>query len=146
MIVSAPKVTTCPASDDLEKYSRCAVKVLRELTPELPRGIKEANLPPLDPLSWKNLTMGYNFPNFKINAAMTNVRIEGACNYILDDLFVDPRNLTLRFSARMPYVESQCDYDVKGKLLVLPITSTGHFHGNFCKSLFFYFFVMYSRF
>lgn len=126
-------MTSCPASKDLDEYNRCTLRLLREITPELPHGIKEANVPPLDPFFLKRLTMSYNFPSLRVVANVTNIRIKGATNYILEDLYANPNNLTLKIKIRMPYVETQSNYAVRGQLLILPITSIGHFHGNFCK-------------
>lgn len=126
-------ITSCPASSDLDKYNQCALGMLQDLVPLLPLGIPTADIPPLEPFYYPSLQVDYSLPSFDIKANMSNISITGVTNFKLHDFYADPHNMSLYIKVQMPFVNSKAFYDVEGYLLFIPVTSMGHFNGNFCK-------------
>lgn len=62
---------------------------------------------------------------------MSQIRIYGSTNYIVQDLRANPNDLTVSLKARVPHMYVSGDYDVQGRLLLLPLSGVGNFKGNF---------------
>lgn len=90
-------------------------------------------LPALDPLFMPSLTIDRNLESLKIRANMSQIRIYGSTNYIVQDLKANPNDLTVSLKARLPHMYVNGDYDVQGRLLLLPLSGVGNFKGNFSK-------------
>lgn len=132
-IFSAPGVTGCPRTDNLSEYDKCVLKQLEVLTPYLPKGVPNLKLPALDPLFLPSLTVDRNLDSLKIKANLTKIRVYGATNYVVRELKANPDDLMVSFKAQLPYVYVHGDYDVQGRLLLVPLTGIGNFKGNFSK-------------
>jgi len=132
-IFSAPGVTACPRTNNLSEYNKCVLKQLQALTPYLTKGIPSLKLPALDPLFLPSLTVDRNLESLKIRANMSQIRVYGGTNYIVQDLKANPNDLTVFIKARLPHMYVSGDYDVQGRLLLLPLNGVGNFKGNFSK-------------
>jgi len=132
-IFSAPGVTACPRTNNLSEYDKCVLKQLQALTPYLTKGIPSLKLPALDPLFLPSLTVDRNLESLKIKANMSQIRVYGGTNYIVQDLKANPNDLTVSIKARLPHMYVSGDYDVQGRLLLLPLNGVGNFKGNFSK-------------
>ncbi|XP_011631203.1 circadian clock-controlled protein-like [Pogonomyrmex barbatus] len=126
-----PGVTACPRTNNLPEYNKCILKQVQILTPLLAKGVPSLKLPALDPLFLPSLTVDRNLESLKIKANMSQIRVYGGTNYILQDLKANPNDLTVSFKARVPHMYVSGDYDVQGRLLLLPLSGIGNFKGNF---------------
>lgn len=126
---------TCAQFKDITEYNKCVRLLLHEMVPYLIRsGIPEANIPALEPIDFKEMLVQYKFPLFQVRANLSGMRMSHVLgNYILDNVWVDPKNLTANIRMKFPQVRTQVGYDVSGKFIVLPVNSVGHFDGNFCR-------------
>lgn len=106
---------------------------MKDVHPHLAGGIKEANIPKLDPYELANITVNRHIGPINVHAFATKIRVEGATNFQVQELRGDPNKLTLHLKVRMPLVRSSCDYDTRGSLLGIPITMKGHFQGTFSE-------------
>lgn len=132
-IFSAPGVTSCPRKDNLAEYNKCILQQLQALTPFLVKGVPSLKLPALDPLFLPSLTIDRNLESLKIKANMTQIRVYGGTNYIVQDLKANPNDLTVSIKVRMPHIYVNGEYDIQGRLLLLPLSGLGNFKGNFSK-------------
>lgn len=132
-ILSAPGVTGCPRTDDLAEFNDCVLKQLQALTPYLSKGVPSLKLPALDPLFLPSLTVDRNLDSLKVKANLTKIRVYGATNYVMRELKANPNDLTVSFRAQLPHVHVNGDYNVQGRLLLVPLTGLGNFKGNFSK-------------
>ncbi|EFN85083.1 circadian clock-controlled protein [Harpegnathos saltator] len=126
-----PGVTACPRTGNLAEYNECILKQLQALTPYLVKGVPSLKLPALDPLFLPSLTVDRNLDSLKMKANLTQIRVYGATNYIVRDLKANPNDLTVSLTAQLPHVHVNGDYDVQGRLLLVPLTGIGNFKGNF---------------
>lgn len=131
-LIAAAGVTACPSTGNLNAYGKCVLEQLEAIRPYLPRGIASLKLPALDPLLLPSLTVDRSLEALKIRANMTQVRVYGASNFLVDDLKADPKALSVDLRVTLPYIHVKGDYDVQGRLLLLPLNGVGNFKGNFC--------------
>ncbi|XP_011498702.1 PREDICTED: circadian clock-controlled protein-like [Ceratosolen solmsi marchali] len=129
-----PGVTVCPRSDSPIQYNKCILQQLQAITPFLAKGIPAIRLPALDPLQLPSLTVDRNLEALKIKANMSNIQVFGGSNYLVDDLNADPNDLTVYIKVQIPYVHVRGNYDVQGRLLLLPLSGVGNFKGNFTNT------------
>lgn len=134
-IFPAPGVTSCPRTDNLQEYDKCILKQLQALTPFLVKGVPSLKLPALDPLFLPSLTIDRNLESLKIKANMSQIRVHGATNYIVHELKANPNDLTIFIKVRLPHIYVNGEYDIQGRLLLLPLSGLGNFKGNFSKFL-----------
>ncbi|KOC69864.1 Circadian clock-controlled protein [Habropoda laboriosa] len=126
-----PGVQSCPRTTDLPQYDRCVLKQLNAITPYLAQGIPALKLPALDPLFLPSLTVDRNLEALKIKANMSQIRVYGATNFVIDDLKSNPNDLSVSLKVQLPHIHVNGDYDVQGRLLLLPLNGAGSFKGNF---------------
>ncbi|XP_012219406.1 circadian clock-controlled protein daywake [Linepithema humile] len=126
-----PGVTSCPRTDNPQEYDKCILKQLQALTPLLAKGVPSLKLPALDPLFLPSLTIDRNLDSLKIKANMSQTRVYGATNYIVHELKANPNDLTIFIKVRLPHIYVNGEYDVQGRLLLLPLSGLGNFKGNF---------------
>lgn len=129
----APGVTSCPRTDNLAEYNKCILKQLEALTPLLVKGVPSLKLPALDPLFLPSLTVDRNLESLKLKANMSQIRVYGATNYVVHDLKANPNDLTVSLKVSLPHIYVSGEYDVQGRLLLLPLSGLGNFKGNFSK-------------
>ncbi|XP_043274344.1 uncharacterized protein [Venturia canescens] len=129
-----PGVTSCPRVNDPDAYNKCVLKQLEAITPQLIKGIPSLKLPPLDPLTLPSLVVDRNLEALKVKANLTNIRVHGSTNYLIDDLRANRDNLTVYLKVQLPYIHVKGNYDVKGTILLLPLTGNGAFRGNFTNT------------
>lgn len=115
----------------MEDYSNCMTEVIKNLGPELAKGLSDFNLPPLDPYYYPDIYYKNNLPLFSIRLNMSNYEIIGATDYIVENVKANPYNLTFYANIKIPKITTKTDYNVQGKLLFLDVTiSDGKFEGN----------------
>lgn len=124
-------VTTCPRTDNSAEYDKCILQQLQALTPLLVKGVPSLKLPALDPLFLPSLTIDRNLESLKIKANMTQIRVYGGTNYVVQDLKANANDLTVFIKVRMPHIYVNGEYDIQGRLLLLPLSGLGNFKGNF---------------
>ena len=64
---------------------------------------------------------------------MSQIRVYGATNFNIDDLKANPNDLSVRLKVQLPHIHVNGDYDVQGRLLLLPLSGIGSFKGNFSE-------------
>lgn len=133
-MTSAPGVNSCPRTNVPEDYNKCVLQQLEAITPQLVKGIPSLKLPPLDPLALPSLVVDRNLEALKVKANLTNIRVYGGTNYLIDELRANRDNLTVYLKVQMPYVHVKGNYDVKGNILLLSLNGNGAFRGNFSES------------
>ncbi|XP_011879811.1 PREDICTED: circadian clock-controlled protein-like [Vollenhovia emeryi] len=126
-----PGVTSCPRTSNLSEYDKCVLKQLQAMTPYFAKGVPSLKLPALDPLFLPSLTIDRNLESLKIRANMSQIRVYGGTNFIVQDLKANPNDLTISIKVRLPHMYVNGDYDVQGRLLLLPLSGIGNFKGNF---------------
>ncbi|XP_020288995.1 circadian clock-controlled protein-like [Pseudomyrmex gracilis] len=126
-----PGVTSCSRTLSSSEYDKCVLKQLQALTPYLTKGVPSLKLPALDPLYLPSLTVDRNLESLKLKANMSQIRVYGGTNYVVRELKANPNDLTVSIKVTMPHIHVNGEYDVQGRLLLLPLSGLGSFKGNF---------------
>ncbi|XP_053973052.1 circadian clock-controlled protein daywake-like [Hylaeus volcanicus] len=129
-----PGVQPCAPTNNLGQYNECVLQQLKVITPYLAKGIPSLKLPALDPLFLPSLTVDRNLEALKIKANMSKIRVYGATNFLVDDLKANPDDLSVVIKVQLPHIHVNGDYDVQGRLLLLPLNGAGSFKGNFTNT------------
>lgn len=112
------------------KINECIRNTVHDLRPYLGNGIKELNVPPLEPLYIGDLNIldgGQNGFNVKTK----NLNIFGAANFEIKKLNAKDQGRQIDFEMLLPKLHGEGTYDVSGQLLALPLRGNGRFSGNF---------------
>lgn len=112
------------------KINECIRNTVHDLRPYLGDGIKELNVPPLEPLYIGDLNIldgGRNGFNVKTK----NLNIFGAANFEIKKLIAKDEGRQIEFDMVLPRLHGEGTYDVSGQLLALPLKGNGRFSGNF---------------
>nr|XP_023017121.1 circadian clock-controlled protein-like [Leptinotarsa decemlineata] len=113
------------------EINKCLVKTFNHLRPYLKEGIKDIDVPSLDPLTIDNLIMENGRGPFRIRAAFYNISTNGASNYSVGNIKTDLDNYVIEFGIHLPRLECKGKYDVNGNVLLFPVRSKGDFWAIF---------------
>ncbi|CAB3360918.1 Hypothetical predicted protein [Cloeon dipterum] len=122
-------VKICSRNDP--QLNRCLVDSVDKLRPYLAKGIPEFRIPPYDPLLIPkvSLTQGEGPVSFK--SEFNNLKTSGARDVVVRDVEVDLKNLVVTLDLFFPKLRIQSDYEVDGRILVVPVQGSGYSDGNF---------------
>ncbi|XP_046988712.1 circadian clock-controlled protein daywake-like [Schistocerca americana] len=122
-------VPICKRSDP--QYDACVVKSVEAITPHLVKGIPKMRVPPCEPLVIPALAIDRNLEALKVRADLKNIRIYGGTTFVINKLKTDLQGLSLDLSVSFPHIYMVSDYDIDGRILVVPLKGRGEFRGNF---------------
>ncbi|CAH0387214.1 unnamed protein product [Bemisia tabaci] len=112
------------------QYDQCTQNAIEAAKPYLAKGIPKMKVPPLEPLTIPQLIIDRNLEAIKVKAKLDNVTVFGCSNFDIQKLKINTDKLTLDISLLLPKLFVECEYDVDGRLLVIPLRGKGHFIGN----------------
>lgn len=113
----------CHKSDP--NISMCVKNTIEELRPRLITGIPELDLVPLDPMVIPRLEFIEGSGNFKLSQVLTNVTIHGLGAFNLRSVKMDLNALTLELDMLTPTMVFNADYEMEGRVLVMPMNGRG---------------------
>ncbi|XP_044740771.1 protein takeout-like [Chrysoperla carnea] len=113
-------ITACSRSDP--NLNECAVKNANDAISELVKGDKKYRIPALNPLVIPEILID---SNGQLRIQLNNVHVYGLKNTVVTHMDIDLKNQVLGASVSIPHLNIQADYDVKGRILVLPINGEG---------------------
>ncbi|KDR22094.1 protein takeout-like [Zootermopsis nevadensis] len=111
--------------------SNCVRNTIEDLRPKLIKGIPDLEIVSLDPLNIPRLEFNDGNGNFRFKQILTNVTIHGLGNFQLKDIKVDLDSLTIDMVMQTPFMMFTADYNMEGKILLLPLTGKGDCVLNF---------------
>nr|CAD7600937.1 unnamed protein product [Timema genevievae] len=117
-----------PCKND-ENINACAKESAKKAIPYFINGDRKYHIPNLVPLIISELkinqegnqAIGFNF-------VAKNATVLGINTVEVDEVMIDLKSGHVEYHLLFPRIEIECDYDVKGKILLLPIS--GHGSGN----------------
>lgn len=116
----APYIKKCSVKDP--NLAACCLKNGREAIPHMTNGVPQLHIPSLNPLILNEIQI-QNGPDFKLK--LTNVTIRGLDKAVLDQFSLDLTKKEGKLALAVDQVTMEAIYDIKGRLLVLPIDGTG---------------------
>ncbi|XP_066598660.1 protein takeout [Prorops nasuta] len=135
-------VTTFAAAKDLPVFIKvckkndpnveaCIQDSVENLKPFLMRGLPEYNIPSLEPLLLKELVATEGTGGIRITAR--NVRAYGASDFSITRLKVDLEEQKFAVDIALPHLHMEGNYEIDGRVLLLPIRGSGPMSGNFSE-------------
>uniref|UniRef100_A0A1A9Z862 Uncharacterized protein n=1 Tax=Glossina pallidipes TaxID=7398 RepID=A0A1A9Z862_GLOPL len=121
-------VIPCKRNDP--NIDKCIVNAVNHIKPHLKNGIKDLNVPAMEPLSLGTLNI-LESGSSGINVKAIDLNIYGASNFEIRKFKISDDGLRYDFELNLPHLEGEGHYDISGKILTLPIKGRGPFTGNF---------------
>ncbi|XP_012140620.2 protein takeout [Megachile rotundata] len=120
---------TCHRSDP--HLSDCIKQSINLLKPYLRNGIPQLHVPPCDPLHLDNIEIDQCSGPIYVRANYKNVSIYGGTNIVTKTIKLDFDKNRMRLKLHIPRFEMTFNYNLDGKIMMLPIKGNGTGHGNF---------------
>uniref|UniRef100_A0A336MQ15 CSON002427 protein n=1 Tax=Culicoides sonorensis TaxID=179676 RepID=A0A336MQ15_CULSO len=120
---------------DDPKLGQCMKKSVEGLRPYLRSGIKELDIPPIEPILIGDLIVSESVPGQGVSITARDVKAYGPSNFILKKLDVVEYAKKYNFKVELPQLYAEGTYDIDGRILLIPVKGNGRFHGNFSRAL-----------
>lgn len=124
---TAPYIKVCGRRNP--NLNQCVINSVESLKPTLVNGIKELDVPSMEPLFMAKVALA-ELRDFK--AFARNVSLFGLSKYNINDLEVGLEKKQMEIDLTFPEVRLTADYDVNAKILV-PISGRGPIDILSCK-------------
>ncbi|XP_071440004.1 protein takeout-like [Hetaerina americana] len=125
-------VKICKRTD--KNLNKCLMEAVAQIRPYLLKGIPEFKIPPYDPLEIPVVTLSQGSGAVSYNATFKNLKAYGAKDAVVKDVRLDLDNLKLEFDLLFPSMHLESEYDVDGKVLVVPVKGNGPSNSNFTNT------------
>ncbi|XP_045494943.1 circadian clock-controlled protein daywake-like [Colias croceus] len=116
-------VKTCSLSDP--DFDDCSQEAVQSLFNALGPGLPEIDLPSLDPLKIPKIRILQGEGPVNVNAALDDVIVTGFGKTIVLLSQVDSKTYDFYTKVRVPKIRIQGTYDLKGKILLIPLVGRG---------------------
>ncbi|XP_004929462.1 circadian clock-controlled protein-like [Bombyx mandarina] len=116
-------VKTCLKSDP--EFDDCSRDAVQKLFDALGPGLPEIGMPPLDPLNIPKIRILQGEGPVNVNAALDNVTVTGFGKTEVLMSQVDSKTYDFYTKVRVPKIRIEGTYDLKGKILVIPLVGRG---------------------
>lgn len=118
----------CKRSD--ANYDSCTMKLIGSIRPQLAKGISQLQIPPLEPLVIPALQIDRDNEALQVSATLKNLKAYGASSFQINKFKSDLKNYVMELTVTLPILSVTTDFDVKGRLLVVPLNGKGVFASN----------------
>ncbi|XP_069689924.1 protein takeout-like isoform X2 [Periplaneta americana] len=122
----------CSRSDP--ELGNCIKNSIEDFRPKLIKGVPELGLVPLDPLHIPRIEFKDGTGNFRLKQVLTNLTIYGLRDFNLQRVVANMDNLTMDIYMQTPTMTFTADYDLEGRVLLLPISGKGDCILNFSET------------
>uniref|UniRef100_A0A1I8NFZ8 Hemolymph juvenile hormone binding protein (JHBP) n=1 Tax=Musca domestica TaxID=7370 RepID=A0A1I8NFZ8_MUSDO len=121
-------IKVCSRNDP--KINECIKNTVHDMRPYLKDGIKELNVPAMEPLFIGDLNI-LEGGSAGINVKAKDLNIYGASNFEIKKLKNSNNGMRYDFEINLPRLQGEGNYDINGQILTLPLRGNGPFTGNF---------------
>ncbi|EEB18802.1 protein takeout precursor, putative [Pediculus humanus corporis] len=119
----------CSQSDP--NLNGCVKDSVEKLRPHLVTGIPEFGIPPCEPLIVPEIVINQGKGPVTVQSTYTNIHVTGASQFVIKSIKVEPAKDRVRLKLWLPFLHMISDYDLDGKILMMPITGKGMSEGNY---------------
>ncbi|XP_025834588.1 uncharacterized protein LOC108734132 [Agrilus planipennis] len=124
-----------PCSKSDPNFKECTLRAFKKAEPYVIKGIPQLNIPKLEPLEIPEFSIDRTLNDFvSIIGTTKNIKVTGLSKYILQDFKFDPNDLSFEATVNLPNLVASMEYNVAGRLLVVPLQGRGFFKGNFTNT------------
>ncbi|XP_076035021.1 protein takeout-like [Oratosquilla oratoria] len=107
--------------------SQCLYNTLEEIRPVLAQGYPQWDIPKLEPAFLDKIVFSQTEGPIDLRATFKNVKVQGLSKYNTTNIEADPNSSVLRTAFYFPELYVTGDYNLDGKILLLPVTGSGDF-------------------
>ncbi|KAJ8673663.1 hypothetical protein QAD02_004925 [Eretmocerus hayati] len=111
----------------------CIKKSVNEIKPKLATGLPQYDIPSLEPLIFKELTAGNEANGLKVT--VKDIKCYGASDFEIEKIRTEIETLRFAVDLLLPHLYIEGQYEVNGRVLLLPIQGNGPIYGNFTDAL-----------
>ncbi|XP_022919744.2 protein takeout-like [Onthophagus taurus] len=116
-------VNTCKIKE--ENFINCSTNAVQKLFDEIPNGISDIGLEPLDPLKVPVIKILQGTGPVNVNASLTNVTVLGFGNTHIKLNNVDPKTHDFYTELHLPRLRIDGNYKLLGRILLIPLRGAG---------------------
>ncbi|XP_076644820.1 protein takeout [Halictus rubicundus] len=124
-----PFLKICHRSDP--NISDCVKQSINLLKPYLKDGIEALRIPPCEPLRLSEIEINQSSGPIYVHAKYTNISIFEGTNIVPKSVKIDLDKNRMRLKFHIPRLSMITNYNLNGRIMMLPITGNGVGHGNF---------------
>ncbi|XP_011631205.1 protein takeout [Pogonomyrmex barbatus] len=124
-----PFLKICHRNDP--SLNECIKRSVDSLRPYLKTGIPTLQIPPCEPLRVPRIEISQSAGPISLKSTYTDIEVQGGTSFILKSVKTDIDNDRVKLKLYLPRLEMNAQYNVDGKILMLPITGNGLARGNF---------------
>ncbi|KAJ3654881.1 hypothetical protein Zmor_014034 [Zophobas morio] len=118
-----PWLIACRRSDP--ELNKCLNDLFAKMFPELAKGIPEMNVDPFEPLPLDKVTVSKGAGPITLTGGLFNLVVAGPSNSTPTYTEFDIPNKKWNFGLNLPLLNIKSQYNLKGKILVLPLVGHG---------------------
>ncbi|XP_014289105.1 circadian clock-controlled protein daywake [Halyomorpha halys] len=122
-------IPTCKRNDP--NFDKCVVDAVEVVRPYLVKGIPKIRVPSLEPLHIPQLSINRDLENIKVKANLKDLKVWGGNGFKINKFKSNLDKLSVEMSVTVPTAYVTSDYEIDGRLLVVPLKGKGIFSGNF---------------
>ncbi|KAJ4447893.1 hypothetical protein ANN_09902, partial [Periplaneta americana] len=119
----------CHRSDP--KLNECVQDALEELRPHLVKGIPELDIPSCEPLELKEMVLDQGKGAVSLKSTYKNIKVYGSTKFQLRNIRIDIDKKRVRMKMRFPLLRMSSQYNMDGRILMMPIKGNGNSEGNY---------------
>ncbi|KAH1013685.1 protein takeout isoform X2 [Dendroctonus ponderosae] len=127
--VYTPYVKQCYEGDP--KMIDCFISALHHLQPYLANGIKEIELPSVEPFLMDELSLSLTGGPNGYTISLKEMMIYGASNFSMSKLKLSENGKPFEAQINIPSLKINARYQSSGVLIILPASGNGTFFGQF---------------
>ncbi|XP_046392874.1 protein takeout-like [Ischnura elegans] len=133
---SLPSYITICKRNNKDDFAKCALKNTIDVQPHIGSGIPELSIPVLDPLTIPEIKLEQGSQAVNYKCVLDNVKLHGLSNYKFKELDAGIDDVKyIKGKVFFPSVFVESDYEIDGKILLVPIKGKGLYKGNFTNTL-----------
>uniref|UniRef100_A0A8D8RVK9 Uncharacterized protein n=2 Tax=Cacopsylla melanoneura TaxID=428564 RepID=A0A8D8RVK9_9HEMI len=121
-------IPKCKADDP--QLEKCILDGIEQVRPHLPNGIREINVPPVEPFAIDKLQVDRNNPNLKLKLILTNMKAYGCSGFQVNKFKLTPNRDGMEGSITFPTLNITSDFDINGSVFSQKMKGTGIFAAN----------------
>ncbi|XP_069682357.1 protein takeout-like [Periplaneta americana] len=111
----------------------CIKETLEDLRPKLSAGIAQLQIPSVKPMIIPKISVIQGSGPVSIDSSFTNTHVDGITNFVIKKVNADVDNYRIDIEVDIPFLYVYGDYQINGKVLVLPIQGSGDSWSNYTE-------------
>ncbi|XP_057337488.1 protein takeout-like [Microplitis mediator] len=113
--------------------NECVKHSVEAIKPRLRVGIKELNIPSCEPLKISKINISQSAATIAVKFVCTNILINGGTHFVLKKVNIDFDKNQIQLKIFFPRLSMTSDYDINGRIMMIPIRGQGQCQGNFSE-------------